>query len=205
MPTTSRTAARRPCAWSARATPTCSPRSRPASARCGDRCTAGPTRPASRCSKQIRADGGDVAKYVDMAKDKNSGFRLMGFGHRVYKNFDPRATIIKRHLRQAAGQAGNRRSDLRDRQAARSRSRSATRTSSSASSIPTSISIPASSTGRSAFRCRCSRCCSPSAGCRAGSPTGWKCTTRPPSGSAARGRSTPARTSATSCRVEQAS
>ncbi len=44
----------------------------------------------------IRADGGNVEKYVDKAKDKNSGFRLMGFGHRVYKNYDPRATIIKR-------------------------------------------------------------------------------------------------------------
>jgi len=44
----------------------------------------------------IRADGGDVAKYVERAKDKDSGFRLMGFGHRVYKNYDPRATIIKR-------------------------------------------------------------------------------------------------------------
>src|SRR5215216_258145 len=43
----------------------------------------------------IRADGGNVAKYVELAKKKNSGFRLMGFGHRVYKNFDPRATIIK--------------------------------------------------------------------------------------------------------------
>jgi citrate synthase len=43
----------------------------------------------------IRADGGNVAKYVDLAKNKNSGFRLMGFGHRVYKNYDPRATIIK--------------------------------------------------------------------------------------------------------------
>ena len=46
--------------------------------------------------EQIRADGGNVAKYVELAKNKNSGFRLMGFGHRVYKNFDPRATIIKR-------------------------------------------------------------------------------------------------------------
>ena len=46
--------------------------------------------------EQIRADGGNVAKYVELAKSKNSGFRLMGFGHRVYKNFDPRATIIKR-------------------------------------------------------------------------------------------------------------
>jgi citrate synthase len=44
----------------------------------------------------MRADGGNVAKYVEKAKDRNSGFRLMGFGHRVYKNYDPRATIIKR-------------------------------------------------------------------------------------------------------------
>jgi citrate synthase len=44
----------------------------------------------------IRADGGNVAKHVAKAKEKDSGFRLMGFGHRVYKNFDPRATIIKR-------------------------------------------------------------------------------------------------------------
>ena len=45
--------------------------------------------------QEIHADGGDVQKFVEKAKDKNSGFRLMGFGHRVYKNFDPRATIIK--------------------------------------------------------------------------------------------------------------
>lgn len=44
---------------------------------------------------QIAADGGNVKKYVDMAKDKNNSFRLMGFGHRVYKSFDPRATIIR--------------------------------------------------------------------------------------------------------------
>jgi citrate synthase len=44
----------------------------------------------------IKKDGGDVKKWVDKAKDKNSGFRLMGFGHRVYKNFDPRAKIIKK-------------------------------------------------------------------------------------------------------------
>jgi citrate synthase len=49
--------------------------------------------------EQIRADGGDVAKYVEMAKDKDSEYRLMGFGHRVYKNFDPRATIIKESCR----------------------------------------------------------------------------------------------------------
>jgi len=45
--------------------------------------------------ERIRADGGNINKFVDMAKDKDSGFRLMGFGHRVYKNFDPRATVIK--------------------------------------------------------------------------------------------------------------
>ena len=45
--------------------------------------------------EEIKQDGGDVKKYVNKAKDKKDGFRLMGFGHRVYKNFDPRATIIK--------------------------------------------------------------------------------------------------------------
>jgi len=43
----------------------------------------------------IQNDGGDVAKYIGKAKDKEDPFRLMGFGHRVYKNFDPRARIIK--------------------------------------------------------------------------------------------------------------
>ncbi len=44
----------------------------------------------------IQADGGDVDKFIARAKDKNDPFRLMGFGHRVYKNFDPRARIIKK-------------------------------------------------------------------------------------------------------------
>ena len=48
-----------------------------------------------RMLNQIAEDGGDVEKYVTMAKDKENGFRLMGFGHRVYKNFDPRAKLIK--------------------------------------------------------------------------------------------------------------
>jgi citrate synthase len=46
--------------------------------------------------EMIHEDGGNVEKFINMAKDKNSPFRLMGFGHRVYKNFDPRAKIIKR-------------------------------------------------------------------------------------------------------------
>lgn len=44
----------------------------------------------------IQRDGGDLKKYVEKAKDKNDPFRLMGFGHRVYKNFDPRAKILKK-------------------------------------------------------------------------------------------------------------
>jgi len=46
--------------------------------------------------QHIRDEGGDFKKFVSMAKDKSSGFKLMGFGHRVYKNFDPRATILKK-------------------------------------------------------------------------------------------------------------
>jgi citrate synthase len=46
--------------------------------------------------ESIKADGGDVDKWINKAKDKDDSFRLMGFGHRVYKNFDPRATIIKK-------------------------------------------------------------------------------------------------------------
>ncbi len=46
--------------------------------------------------EDMMADGGSVKKFVEKAKDKNDPFRLMGFGHRVYKNFDPRAKIIKK-------------------------------------------------------------------------------------------------------------
>jgi citrate synthase len=46
--------------------------------------------------EKIKADGGDTDKWIKKAKDKNDPFRLMGFGHRVYKNFDPRAKIIKK-------------------------------------------------------------------------------------------------------------
>ena len=46
--------------------------------------------------EKIKADGGNTDKWIAKAKDKNDPFRLMGFGHRVYKNFDPRAKIIKK-------------------------------------------------------------------------------------------------------------
>ncbi len=56
--------------------------------------------------KQIHNGGGDVQKFVKLAKDKGSGFRLMGFGHRVYKNFDPRATILKGYCDKILGLLG---------------------------------------------------------------------------------------------------
>jgi citrate synthase len=51
-------------------------------------------------------DAKNVGKAVERAKDKNSGFRLMGFGHRVYKNFDPRATIIREMCHKVLGELG---------------------------------------------------------------------------------------------------
>ena len=54
----------------------------------------------------IQEDGGNVQKWVDKAKDKNDDFRLMGFGHRVYKNFDPRARIIKKAADQILDKLG---------------------------------------------------------------------------------------------------
>jgi citrate synthase len=50
--------------------------------------------------ESIHADGGDVAGFVKRVKDKEPGVKLMGFGHRVYKNFDPRATIVKNATRE---------------------------------------------------------------------------------------------------------
>lgn len=54
----------------------------------------------------IEADGGDTKKYMAKAKDKEDPFRLMGFGHRVYKNFDPRAKIIKKAADDVLGDLG---------------------------------------------------------------------------------------------------
>ena len=56
--------------------------------------------------EQIRQDGGDVQKYINKAKDKNDPFRLMGFGHRVYKNYDPRARIIKQYADKVLAELG---------------------------------------------------------------------------------------------------
>ncbi|MCM2270582.1 MAG: citrate synthase [Thermoanaerobaculia bacterium] len=56
--------------------------------------------------EQIAADGGDFRKYVAMAKEKTAGFRLMGFGHRVYKNFDPRSRILKQAADEVLAELG---------------------------------------------------------------------------------------------------
>ena len=56
--------------------------------------------------QRIADDGGNVEKYVALAKDKSSGFRLMGFGHRVYKNFDPRARMLKQECDIVLGKLG---------------------------------------------------------------------------------------------------
>ncbi len=56
--------------------------------------------------ESIQADGGDIKKYVEKAKDKDDPFRLMGFGHRVYKNFDPRARIIKKSADEVLNKLG---------------------------------------------------------------------------------------------------
>jgi len=56
--------------------------------------------------RAIAADGGDVSKYVARAKDHDDPFRLMGFGHRVYKNYDPRARIIKQASDQILARLG---------------------------------------------------------------------------------------------------
>jgi citrate synthase len=56
--------------------------------------------------QRIRNEGGDYRKYVAMAKDKAAGFKLMGFGHRVYKNFDPRARILKQAADEVLAELG---------------------------------------------------------------------------------------------------
>ena len=56
--------------------------------------------------EQIHADGGDGTEFINQAKDKNSTSRLMGFGHRVYKNFDPRAMVLKQQCDKLFDKAG---------------------------------------------------------------------------------------------------
>src|SRR3954465_9511412 len=73
----------------------------------------GANQAAMEMLENIRADGGDIAKYVKKAKDPNDPFRLSGFGHRVYKNYDPRARILKGRAGRVINERGKR-DDLLD-------------------------------------------------------------------------------------------
>jgi citrate synthase len=63
--------------------------------------------------QRIKSDGGDVASFVQRVKNKEDGVKLMGFGHRVYKNYDPRAAIVKRSADEVLSAMGKR-DDLLD-------------------------------------------------------------------------------------------
>jgi citrate synthase len=103
---------------------------------------------------------GDVSRideYVARAKDKNDPFRLMGFGHRVYKNFDPRAKVMKESADEVLAELGSRTTRCWPSPSASRRSPSRTTTSSRRSSTRTWTSTPASSSRRSASPPACSR------------------------------------------------
>ena len=121
---------------------------------------------------ELQASGEDPKPFMDRVKNKEDGVRLMGFGHRVYKNYDPRAAIIKKAADEILDEARARTTRCSTSPSGSRRSPSPTTTSSSAASTPTSTSTPASSTRPWASRRRCSPCSSPSAACRAGSPSG---------------------------------
>ena len=124
----------------------------------------------------IHQSGDDGSKFIAAAKDKNSGKRLMGFGHRVYKHYDPRAKIIKQVCDDLLAKLKIADPSWTSPRSWR-RPPCGTPISSSASSTPTWIFTAASSCAPSAFRWRCSPSSSPSAACRAGSRTttrSWK-------------------------------
>ena len=143
----------------------------------------------------IQADGGDIDKYVKRAKDPNDHFRLSGFGHRVYKNYDPRPHHQVDGRSRAQG-AGPSRRAARHRAAAR-RGRAHRRVLHRAQAVPERrLLLRPHLPGDGLPGRRCSRCCSRSAACRAGSRTGKRRTRARRRSSGGRARSTPARPSA---------
>ncbi len=106
--TTSRTARRPRCAWSARARPTCSRPCPPVSTRSPGPLHGGANSAVLEMLEQIRNSDDDVDTFVRKVKNKEGGVRLMGFGHRVYKNYDPRAAIIKKTADEILGNLGRR-------------------------------------------------------------------------------------------------
>ena len=99
-----------------------------------------------------------IGKYIAKAKDKNDSFRLMGFGHRVYKSYDPRAAIIRKMMPPCAREArpSQRSTAVRARPEARGNRAQGSSTSSRRICTRTWTSIPESSIARSGFRSRCS-------------------------------------------------
>ena len=104
-PITSRTPRPRRCVWPARRAPILSPASRRASPACGVRRTAAPTKRRCKMLGQIGTVD-NIPKYIAKAKDKSDPFRLMGFGHRVYKNYDPRAKIMQKTAHDVLNELG---------------------------------------------------------------------------------------------------
>jgi citrate synthase len=153
-PTTSRTPRPRPCAWPVRR---CQPF---ACIAAGIACLWGPAHGgANEACLQMLEEIGDVSRvgeYIKRAKDKNDSFKLMGFGHRVYKNFDPRAKLMRKVCADVLGELGLENDRLFKLAMELERSRWKTRTSSRRSSTRTSTSTRASCRRRSASRPRCS-------------------------------------------------
>jgi citrate synthase len=141
--------------------------------------------------EEIHKSGDDGSKFIAAAKDKNSGKRLMGFGHRVYKNYDPgrRSSNASAMICWTNFMFRTRCWTLRS---VLKRRLCTIPISSSASSIPTSIFTAASSCGPLGSRWRCSPSSSPSDACRAGSPTIRRSWNLPPA-SIGPGRSIPGR------------
>ena len=110
--------------------------------------------------EQIHRGGMSAEECIRLAKDKTNPFRLFGFGHRIYKNYDPRAKILKEACDKVFEQAEAERSAAGHRPEARRGRVGRIRTSSSGNSIRTWTSTAASSSAPSASRPTCSRCCS---------------------------------------------
>ena len=88
--------------------PTCSPRSPAGINALWGPLHGGANQAVLEMLEQIRESGGDVREFVRKVKNREAGVRLMGFGHRVYKNFDPRARIVKEQADKMLAQARRR-------------------------------------------------------------------------------------------------
>ena len=146
-----------------------------ASTPCRARCTAAPTRRCWRCSRRSRPTAATSPSSSRKVKDKEDGVRLMGFGHRVYKNYDPRARDHQADRRRGALEKLGKRDDLLDIAHGAGGARAERRLLRRAQALPERrLLLGPHLPGAWASRPRCSRCCSRSAGCPAGSPSGTR-------------------------------